>query len=81
MVKVKIIVSYKEGVEDPEGLAIKKSLNLLNFNNVKNVTVSKLYEINIEGDSSSVKKEAEEMCDKLLVNPVIHKYKIEVEKI
>jgi len=81
MVKIRIIVSYKEGVEDPEGLAVKKSLNLLNFKNVKNVSISKLYEIVIDGDQSKAKKEAEEMCDKLLVNPVIHSYKIEVEKL
>ncbi|MGC8663102.1 MAG: phosphoribosylformylglycinamidine synthase subunit PurS [Thermoplasmata archaeon] len=80
MVKIKILVSYKEGVEDPEGLAVKKSLNLLNFSNVKNVNISKLYEITLEGDSNKAKKEAEEMCNKLLVNPVIHTYKIEVDK-
>lgn len=81
MVKVRITVGYKEGVEDPEGLAVKKSLNLLNFKNVKEVSVSKLYEITLDGDASKARKEAEEMCEKLLVNPVIHSYKIEVEKV
>ncbi|MFP3254839.1 MAG: phosphoribosylformylglycinamidine synthase subunit PurS [Thermoplasmata archaeon] len=80
MIKLKITIGYKEGVEDPEGLAVKNSLKLLNFGNVNSVKVLKVYEILIE-DTEDAKKEAEEMCDRLLVNPVIHDYRIEMERV
>ncbi|MCI4434779.1 MAG: phosphoribosylformylglycinamidine synthase subunit PurS [Thermoplasmata archaeon] len=80
MIKLKITIGYKEGVEDPEGLAVKNSLKLLNFGNVNSVKVLKVYEILIE-DTEDARKEAEEMCDRLLVNPVIHDYRIEMERV
>jgi phosphoribosylformylglycinamidine synthase len=80
MIKLKITIGYKEGVEDPEGLAVKNSLKLLNFGNVNSVKVLKIYEILIE-DTEDARKEAEEMCDRLLVNPVIHDYRIEMERV
>ncbi|MEM0098395.1 MAG: phosphoribosylformylglycinamidine synthase subunit PurS [Thermoplasmata archaeon] len=80
MIKIRITIGYKEGVEDPEGLAVRNSLRLLNFKNVINVNISKIYEILIE-DTEDPIKEAENMCDKLLVNPVIHKFTIEMERV
>lgn len=80
MMKLRITIGYKEGVEDPEGLAVKNSLRLLDFKNVDSVKVSKVYEIYIE-DTDDPVKEAENMCDRLLVNPVIHNYRIETERL
>ncbi|MEL9998462.1 MAG: phosphoribosylformylglycinamidine synthase subunit PurS [Thermoplasmata archaeon] len=80
MIKIRITIGYKEGVEDPEGLAVRNSLRLLNFKNVIDVNISKIYEILIE-DTEDPIKEAENMCDKLLVNPVIHKFTIEMERV
>ncbi|HEU12517.1 MAG: phosphoribosylformylglycinamidine synthase subunit PurS [Thermoplasmata archaeon] len=80
MIKLRITIGYKEGVEDPEGLAVKNSLRLLDFKNVGSVKVSKVYEIYIE-DTEDPMREAEEMCDRLLVNPVIHDYRIEMERL
>ncbi len=79
MVKVKIYVEYKENVEDPEALTVKKSLSLLGFEGIENVKISKVYELEIKGNKNSAKKKALEICDKLLVNPVIHKYEVNVE--
>jgi len=81
MLKATIIVKYKEGVDEPEGKAIKHSLELLNFEGVKEVKVSKLYEIYIESNIEEGKKEVEEMIRKLLVNPVIHDYEVRVEEV
>ncbi len=81
MLKATIIVKYKEGVDEPEGKAIKHSLELLNFEGVKEVKVSKLYEIYIESNMEEGKKEVEEMIRKLLVNPVIHDYEVRVEEV
>jgi len=82
MFKAKIEIKLKKGVVDPEGKNIVKALHLLNFNEVKNVKVSKLIEIIIdENERGEAMKKADEMCRKLLANPVIHDYSIEIEDI
>ncbi len=77
MLKAKIIVRYKEGVDDPEGKTIKHALNLLGFEDIEDVKVAKYYEIKL---SKEDEKEVEEIIKKLLVNPVIHDYEVRVEK-
>ncbi len=81
MLKATIIVKFKEGVDDPEGKTIKHSLELLNFEDIKEVKVAKYYEIYLEKDLEEGKKEIEEIIRKLLVNPVIHDYEVRVEEI
>ena len=78
MLKAKIIVRYKEGVDDPEGKTIKHALHLLGFDDVENVNVAKYYEIEL---SKGDEKEVEEIIKKLLVNPVIHDYEVMIEEI
>jgi len=81
MLKATIIVKLKEGVDDPEGKTIKHSLELLNFEGIKEVKVAKLYEIYLDLPLEDGKKEVEEMIKKLLVNPIIHDYEVRVEEI
>jgi len=50
MLKARVEIKLKKGIVDPEGKNIKKALNLLQFNEVKNVKVAKVFEIEIEGD-------------------------------
>jgi len=75
--KVKIIVTLKEGVLDPQGKAIQQTLNGMNFSDVKQVRQGKYFdiEVNIE-DEEEAKAKIEEMCKKLLANLVIEDYKI-----
>ncbi len=80
MLKARVEIKLKKGVADPEGKNIAKALNLLHFKEVKEVRVSKLVEIFIEEDDKErALKRLEEMCKKLLANPVINDYKIEIE--
>jgi phosphoribosylformylglycinamidine synthase len=81
MLKATIIVRLKEGVDDPEGKTIKHSLELLNFENIYKVQVSKLYEIYLDLPLEEGKRVVDEMIKKLLVNPVIHNYEVRVEEI
>lgn len=81
--EVDVIIKLKKGVADPEGENTKKALNLLGFRNVLNVKSMKIFRIEIqekggERRGEEIKKEVEEMCRKLLANPVIHDYVIEV---
>jgi phosphoribosylformylglycinamidine synthase len=75
--KVKVIVTLKEGVLDPQGKAIQQTLNSMNFSDVKQVRQGKYFdiEVNIE-DEKKAKAKIEEMCKKLLANLVIEDYKI-----
>ena len=75
--KVKIIVTLKNGVLDPQGKAIQQTLNGMTFKNVSEVRQGKYFDIEInESDESKAKSQVEEMCKKLLANLVIEDYKI-----
>ena len=75
--KIKVVVTLKKGVLDPQGKAIKQTLNGMNFSNVEEVRQGKFFEINVnEANEEKAKSEIEEMCKKLLANLVIEDYKI-----
>ena len=75
--KIKIIVTLKNGVLDPQGKAIQQTLNGMAFDNVSEVRQGKYFDIEInESDESKAKSQVEEMCKKLLANLVIEDYKI-----
>ena len=75
--KVKVIVTLKNGVLDPQGKAIQQTLNGMAFDNVSEVRQGKFFDIEInESDEAKAKSQAEEMCKKLLANLVIEDYKI-----
>ena len=81
MVQVRVEIRLKRGVTDPEGDNVHKALNLLGFKGVHGVRSSKLFLIDLQTkDVRAVRKEVEEMCRRLLANPVIHEYAIVVEK-
>ena len=75
--KIKVIVTLKNGVLDPQGKAIQQTLNGMSFSNVEEVRQGKFFEINInENDETKAKSQVEDMCKKLLANLVIENYKI-----
>ena len=75
--KIKVIVTLKNGVLDPQGKAIQQTLNGMNFSNVNEVRQGKFFEINVnENNQEKAKEQVEEMCKKLLANLVIEDYKI-----
>ncbi|HEY8541928.1 MAG TPA: phosphoribosylformylglycinamidine synthase subunit PurS [Pseudothermotoga sp.] len=77
MYRAKIEIMFKDGVLDPQGNAVKQALHHLGFGNVKDIRMGKIIEINIDvKNQTELKSEIEQMCEKLLVNPVIEKYLI-----
>tara|TARA_B100001250_G_scaffold220012_1_gene188731 strand:- start:15 stop:248 length:234 start_codon:yes stop_codon:yes gene_type:complete len=75
--KIKVIVTLKNGVLDPQGKAIQQTLNGMNFNNVKEVRQGKFFEIEVnENNENKAKSLVDDMCKKLLANLVIEDYKI-----
>ena len=75
--KIKIIITLKESVLDPQGKVIQQALNGMGVKNVNEVRQGKFFEINIdEKDKKKAEEKADEMCKKLLANLVIEDYKI-----
>ena len=75
--KVKIILTLKSGVLDPQGKAIQQTLNSMGFDNIKEVRQGKYFDIEVSTtDEKKARTKAEEMCKKLLANLVIEDYKI-----
>ena len=75
--KIKVIVTLKSGVLDPQGKAIQQTLNGMGFANVKDVRQGKYFDLDInENDEQEAKHSAEEICKKLLANQVIEDFKI-----
>ena len=78
--KVKIQITPKNGVLDPQGKAIQKSLLALGFDEVLNVRQGKYIEIDIKEQSiEQTRLNVEEMCEKLLANTIIENYQIDID--
>lgn len=81
MFKAEIYISLKETVADPQGLTIKHALDTLNFKDVEEVRFGKLVRIKLSlTDKKEAEKRIDEMCKKLLANPVIEEYSFKVEE-
>lgn len=76
--KARVRVSLKTGVLDPQGKAIEHALGNLGFDGVKEVRQGKFFDVILEEtDASKANEKLTEMCEKLLVNPVVENYEIE----
>ncbi len=78
---VRIKITLKKGVLDAQGKATYKALLALGFPKVQEVRIGKLIELKIEGASlNEVEVQVQEMCQRLLANPVIEEFVYEVEE-
>jgi phosphoribosylformylglycinamidine synthase len=73
--KVRIFVSLKPGVLDPQGRAVHHALDGLGFQGVEDVRVGRLIELEVADGTSDAS--LREMCEKLLANTVIENYRVE----
>ena len=79
MFEVKVTVGLKKGVSDPEGMNTLKALHLLGYDNVKDAKTIHIFDLLIDETSESkTRNEVEQMCQRLLTNPVIHSYEIKI---
>ena len=77
--KIRVFVTLKNGVLDPQGKAIHHALEGLGFAGIKDVRAGKLIELDL--DESVGDGEIDEMCRRLLANTVIENYRIEREEV
>ncbi|WP_413304314.1 phosphoribosylformylglycinamidine synthase subunit PurS [Bacillus sp. 1P10SD] len=80
MYKVKVYVTLRESVLDPQGKAVTHSLHSLNYKQVTDVRIGKYMELTVEKSERDIDEIVNEMCRSLLVNPVIEDYRYEVEE-
>ena len=80
MYLAKVYITLKPTVNDPQGLTIKGALHNLGFTSVEDVRAGKYIEVRIEeSDPTEAKEQVNEMCHKLLANPVIENFRFELE--
>ena len=80
MWSVSIYVNLKKGVLDAQGAATNNALKSLGFKEVKEVRIGKCINLKIEGKTREiVSQKVDEMCKKLLANPVIEDFTYEIE--
>lgn len=76
-----VYVQLKDGVLDPQGLTIKNALENMGYQGIKEVRSGKTFEITFQSEQNAKPEElVDEICRKLLTNPVIEKYKFEIKK-
>ena len=77
--KAKICITLKPGLLDAQGKTIKSALESLGFKGVKEVRVGKYLELDLNhGGTKHAKRDVERMCHKLLANPVVETYRVEI---
>jgi phosphoribosylformylglycinamidine synthase PurS subunit len=79
--RVRIFVSLKNGVLDPQGKAVERSLHSLGYKEVQDVRVGKFVELNLQaGSREAAEDRIRDMCEKLLANPVIENFRYDIEE-
>lgn len=78
--KVRVYVTPKQGILDPQGAAVERSLPNLGYNGVSDVRVGKIIDLTLADglDASAAHTEIDEMCRRLLANPIIEDYTFEI---
>ncbi len=78
--KARIVITLKPTVKDAQGATIEKALQSLGFSGVKGVRIGKYVEMTVsDSDEKALRGQVDEMCQKLLANPIIEDYRFEVE--
>lgn len=75
--KAVVHVRLKDGVLDPQGVTIQKALSQMGYNEFLSVRSGKFFELEISADAADIDRRLDEICSRLLANPVIESYSVE----
>ncbi len=75
--KVVVYVKLKDGVLDPQGVTIHKALQQMGYDDFLSVRSGKFFELEVKADGAEIDRQIDEVCAKLLSNPVIEKFTVE----
>ena len=71
MTRARVLIRPKEGILDPQGQTVERALPALGFKGVSHVHVGRMVELDVDDPS-----QVEDMCEKLLANPLIEDYEV-----
>ena len=79
---VRVYITPKKGILDPQGVAVERSLPALGFDGVTDVRVGKFIELQLPDGTPAeqARDEVDEMCRKLLANPIIEDYTFTIDE-
>ena len=78
--RARVFVTLKPSVFDPQGRTIAEALRSLGYQNVEDVRQGKYFELDLATSEAAVARSlAAEVADKLLANPVIESYRVEID--
>jgi phosphoribosylformylglycinamidine synthase len=75
--KSRVYVTLKPAILDPQGQAVAQALRRMGFAEVNDVRVGRFIEVDIAGDSDERQAALDQMCQRLLANPVIEDFRVE----
>ncbi len=75
--KVVVYVRLKEGVLDPQGVTIHKALTQMGYDDFLSVRSGRFFELEIKADATDIDRKIQDVCSKLLANPVIETFTVE----
>lgn len=79
MFKASVYVTPKSGISDPQGATIERALPALGFEGVERVRVGRFITLEVDGDEEEVvRRDVDDMCRRLLANPIIEDYRFEL---
>ncbi|GAK31120.1 phosphoribosylformylglycinamidine synthase [Weissella oryzae SG25] len=78
MTKVKVYVTYKESILDPQGQAVTAAVHKMGYNSVEDIRIGKYFEITLTDSDASAEQTVAEIAEKLLANPNMESYRVEV---
>jgi phosphoribosylformylglycinamidine synthase subunit PurS len=79
--KTRVQITFKSGILDPQGQTIKQALASLGFTGVTDVRAGKYFEIELATeDPAEAREQVSKMCDRLLANPTIEHYQIDIDE-
>lgn len=78
--KAIVYVRLKDGVLDPQGQTIQKALGQMGYKEFVSVRTGRFFELEINSNGGNIDKRIEEVCSKLLANPVIENFRVEKVK-
>jgi len=78
--QVKVFVTPRKGILDPQGRAVEHSLRSLGFKDIADVKIGKYIVLDVAaGSAADARAQAQKMCERLLANPLIEDFTFEVE--
>ena len=80
--EARVDVTHLPGISDPQGATVERALPALGYTNVSAVSIGKLIRLVIDAESEdAARAQVEEMCERLLANPVIEAYEIHLTEL